>query len=273
MVPRARWPAPPLNRYVELLWYVDDPPAGYARERALPTGAVELVVNLGVEPMRVFTGDRDILGLTFPHSVVCGAHSRYFVLDTTVRARVVGVHFRAGGATPFLGIPGGELTNLHVALGEVWGRQARVLRERLLDAPDVETVFDRLEQFLLARLAQPPELHPAVALALHESGRDPSLARVDVLRRESGYCAKRFIELFRDAVGLTPKSYCRVRRFQAVIDSLARGVRPGWAAVAADSGYADQSHLNREFRDFAGVTPGSYRPVSPERPNHLAVEP
>ena len=198
--------------------------------------------------------------------------SGFFVLDTSAQAKVAGIHFLPGGARPFLGIPGGELTNRHVALEEIWGNRARTLSEHALAARNAETTFDLLEQSLLERLAGQAEIHPAVACALQSSRQHPSLARVDLLRRNSGYAPKRFIDLFRDAVGLTPKCYCRIRRFQAVIDSLAHGHQPGWAAVAADSGYADQSHLYREFRSFAGVTPGSYRPVSPDRPNHLPVE-
>ena len=77
--------------------------------------------------------------------------------------------------------------------------------------------------------------------------------------------------MFRDSVGLTPKLFSRIQRFQAVIGQLARGQRVEWAGVAADGGFYDQSHLNREFRAFAGVTPGEYRPVAPDRPSHVAV--
>ena len=272
MVRRLYRPVPPLDRYVDCLWYIDDPAASYPRERALPTGTAELVIDLSGNPMRVFSDDQDVEGQVVRNALVCGVHSKYFVLDTSVGTRVAGVHFRPGAGSLFLGAPGGELTNRHLALEDLWGAHARRLSQRMLEASSIDALFSLLERTLLACLTRSREPHPAVTYALRECGRDPSLVRIEELQRTTGYSAKRFIELFRDGVGLTPKSYCRIRRFQAVIDSLTRGEQPRWASVAVDGGYADQSHLNRDFRAFAGVTPGSYRPVSADRPNHVAIE-
>ena len=81
----------------------------------------------------------------------------------------------------------------------------------------------------------------------------------------------RFIERFRNTIGLTPKRYGRVRRLQAVLQQV---VAPGpvdWAALSLDAGFVDQAHLGHEFRRMTGSTPGSYRPVAPSQPNHVAI--
>jgi len=96
--------------------------------------------------------------------------------------------------------------------------------------------------------------------------------RIGELQDESGYGAKRFIDLFSASVGLTPKLFGRIRRFQTMIAYLRQGRPIDLAGVAAECGYYDQPHLNREFRLFAGVTPTEYEPVSSDRPNHIAEE-
>jgi AraC-like DNA-binding protein len=272
MVARVHRLPPPLGGFVDCFWYFDHYLAPHPRERALPTGTVELVVSLRQQRVQVFRDEADQDGLQFQGAVVCGPHSGYFVLDTSQPASVVGVHFRPGGAAPFLGAPAGEYTNRHLALDDVWGAsQARELHDRLLAAASPEAMFAILERALLARLRRPFLPHPAVAYTLRQLSTAPALSHIGRVQEETGYAAKRFIELFRDAVGLTPKVYCRIERFQKVIERLAGRRKVEWAEVALDGGYYDQSHLNREFRSFCGVTPTEYHPLD-GRPNHTPLD-
>lgn len=271
-MPSIHIPRAPLNAFVDCLWYFPAYVVEHQRERALPTGTMELVVNLGTGSMRIFRNDEDGLGQHFHDSVLCGPHSRYFVLDTSQPSPVVGVHFRSGGTTPFFAFPADELTDRHVALEDVWGPLAGELREKLMQAPTPEHMFQRLEHVLLSHLRKPYRLHPAVAYAVGKFTAMPDVARIRQVQNETGYGAKRFIELFRGSVGLTPKVYSRIQRFQAVIGRIARGDHVDWARVAVDGGYCDQSHLNREFRVFSGTTPALYRPVANDRPSHIAAE-
>ncbi len=256
MLPQRYRPAAPLDRFVDCLWYFEQLAAPHQRERALPTGTVELVFDLREDS-----------------SVVCGAHAGYFVLDTSRPVTVVGVHFHPGGAAPFLGAPAHEFTDRDWSLEDIWGRAAaQQLRSRLLEAASPPAMFALLEAALLARMHRPLMPQPAVLHALRRFTEAPALARIGAVSEETGYSHRSFIERFRASVGLTPKVYCRIRRFQAVIDRLALGRPVEWAAVALDGGYSDQPHLNREFRAFSGVTPAAYRPVDPGRPNHVAIE-
>jgi AraC-like DNA-binding protein len=272
MLARLHKPAPPLDAFVDCLWYFEGYRAAHPRERALPTGTVELVVNLTDAPSRLFRNDRDREGLVFRESMICGPQSGYFVLDTAHPSTVIGVHFRAGGAAPVLGAPAQEFTDHHVCLEDVWGSEAGILRDRLLQAGSPEAMFQLLERALLRRLHSRWLPHPAAAHALKRLASVPTLARIEEVRAETGYGAKRFIEVFRSAVGLTPKVYSRIQRFQSVLARLAERRPVEWAAVALDSGYCDQPHLNREFLAFSGVTPAQYRPVSADRPAHVPIE-
>jgi AraC-like DNA-binding protein len=125
-----------------------------------------------------------------------------------------------------------------------------------------------LEAELLARLARSRHgMHPAIARVLEVL---PSLPSVNAAVRLSGLSHRQFIVHFRQAVGLAPKAWLRVQRFQHALRRLHAAAEP-LAAVAAEAGYADQAHFSREFQALAGVTPRAYRAIAPREANHLPV--
>ena len=107
-------------------------------------------------------------------------------------------------------------------------------------------------------------MHPAVALALERLGAAASVGEVV---RESGRSHRAFISLFRRAMGVNPKTYCRVQRFQRVIRRLTAEPTAPWADVALVAGYTDQPHFAREFRQLAGITPGAVPGARGPRPS------
>ena len=76
--------------------------------------------------------------------------------------------------------------------------------------------------------------------------------------RSLGVSRKHLGSLFHAHVGLTPKAYARVFRFRRAVDLVQKGRRLDWARVAMACGYYDQAHFNREFREFAGMSPGEF---------------
>ncbi|HEX6095241.1 MAG TPA: helix-turn-helix domain-containing protein [Thermoanaerobaculia bacterium] len=238
-VPRA-----PLSAFVERFWLCTD--AQVARsERILPSGTIELVLNLAEDAVRI--DDRRFSGAAFS-----GTYARSFVIDATQHAAMLGVHFRPGGAFPFLGVPARELTDAHADLSFLWGPIGRELRERLCDAATVPERFGILETALLARLGRTP--HAAALEGLAAFRRLRGGASIREVARATGLSQRRFIDVFRDAVGLTPKLFCRVLRFQH-----ARQLTGGdWGEIAFAARYADQAHLIRDFREFASMTPAEY---------------
>ena len=271
MLQHTRVPAPPLSDHVALLWLYDGWAPAHERERALPDGSVELVVNLAEDETRLYE-DEDLATVRrFGGSVVCGPHSKYFVIDTAEQVSVAGVHFKPGGAYPFLGPPADEVTDTHVSLEDLWGRAARDLRDRLLEAPAPDAKLDVLEVELLARLADRRRRHPAVGYALSQFRRGPQVARVSQVSGAIGLSQRRFIQVFRQEVGLTPKLFCRVRRFQRVLRRIYRSEDLEWTDVALACGYFDQAHFIHDFRAFSGINPTAYRTAGGRHRNHVPI--
>jgi AraC-like DNA-binding protein len=263
-------PPPPLDRFVDVIWTFEGEVRPHQRERLLPDGSVGLVVNLHEERIPVYDSENADRCQIFRGSVVCGPHSQFFVIDTASQSNVAGVHFKPGGAYPFLKLPGGEIHNLHVGLNALWGARAGEVRERLLASKTARMKCRVLEEALLAQAEGPPERHPAVAFALNEFHGAPETQKISEVTDKIGLSPRRFIDVFRREVGLTPKLFCRVRRFQKVLRHISAG-RLDWAEIALTCGYFDQAHFIHDFRAFSGINPSSYLADHTPHLNHVPI--
>ncbi len=113
--------------------------------------------------------------------------------------------------------------------------------------------------------------HRAVAFALEALRNTPQAWTVADLAGRVGLCQRRFIRLFAEEVGLTPKLYGRIVRFQEVLRVIDSGKRVSWARLAAASGYYDQAHFINDFRAFSGMNPTAYLGLRTEHINHVPL--
>ncbi len=204
-------------------------------------------------------------------AVLSGARSDCFVIDTDQQERVVGIQFRPGGAFPFFPMPVSEIEGLSVTLDDLWPRRVNDIRERLLAAASVPLMLAELERCLLAQLARTPLLHPAVSYALKQF--EQPVSSIATVISQIGLSSRRFIELFHREVGLTPKVFCRVRRFQQVLEQVhaVHRTEVNWVQIALDCGYYDQPHFIHDFRSFSGLTPCEYQALATPHLNHVPL--
>ena len=267
-----RLPRVALRPFVETVWALDETAGTDAhsprREHVVPTGGMHLVFRLSDDPLRLFDDEQDREGRTVSTMVVGGARARFYIRNIAKPLCSVGAVLRPGAAEVLFGVHADELSDAHTALADLWGQTAVSLRDELTELSSPEERLDAFERMLAGRLPVVRGLHPAVARALQQFGAANTVR--DVVR-ESGYSHRRFITLFSRAVGLTPKTYCRVLRFQHVLRR-ARTERFGSLIdLAIASGYSDQPHFNREFRELTGVTPSEYRLAVPRAAHHVVV--
>jgi AraC-like DNA-binding protein len=271
LIARARVPRPPLSDFVALLWSYEGVTPPHAKERLLPTGTMELVINLRDDTLRVYDPQHHDRYQTYRGGLLSGVHSTFSVIDTADQGSIIGVHFKPGGAFPFFDLPADELHNAHIPLDALWGAQADDLRDRLREAPTLAVRFRLLEDCLLARATRPLTRHPAVTFALTRFCGSPHACTIADVTGRSGLGARRFTRIFAAEVGLTPKIFCRIRRFQRALRLIERGRRVDWAAVAASCGYFDQAHFIRDFRAFSGLNPTAYLRQRGEHFNHVPL--
>jgi AraC-like DNA-binding protein len=264
-------PGPPLCEFVDRLWLCADGRSD-RKERILPSGTIELVINLWDDEIRIYN-PVGIHCKRFSGAVVSGPYARGFVIDGAQHALILGVHFKPGGAFPFLGIPACELADAHLDLATLWGPAADELRERLCGANTPQERFRLMGEALMVRLHRALKRHAAVPIALDAFEQMSGIPSVHAVARRVGLSHRRFIQVFSAEVGLTPKLYCRVQRFQRARALARQAKTPDWAKLAVACGYYDQSHLIRDFQEFSGASPTEHsrQPTEDLLANHMAV--
>jgi AraC-like DNA-binding protein len=250
-------PGFPLAQYVEMLWCWEGYQATHRHERVLPNGRFQLIIDLAAGRGA---------------SIVVGMRTRYSILETASLHSVVGVVFRPGGARPFFDRPADEFYDRAAPLHEVWGSASGNLRDCLLEAPGPAARLRIVAAELQRRVGEPEDLHGAVRYALEEFGRNPRATGILEVARHIGFSRRRLTQLFREQVGLTPKLYCRLHRFQQVVSRIPAGAPVNWSQVSLEGGYYDQAHMAHEFREFSGMSPGAW--LSSKRPsqNHVVID-
>jgi AraC-like DNA-binding protein len=258
-------PAPPLSGFIRALWYARIPTADHRRERVLPSGCTEIILNLARDYLLDCPEGRSDLCL--PPAIVVGARTVYEIIDSTDLADLIGIVFKPGGFSPFASDAADFFTNRFVSLEDVWGTAVRGLHDRLRETTTPQARLRCLEAFLIERFATRLEgcrssHRSEVAYALEcfqdRFQRAPAIATVRAMAGTIGRSERSFSQLFREEVGLSPKTWCRVQRFQRIVHQLHAGVDVPWAELALDCGYYDQAHFANEFRAFSGIDATTY---------------
>jgi AraC-like DNA-binding protein len=249
-------PPPPYDGFIENLWYWEGYDPGHAKDTIMASGRLGIMVNLNEDALTWYDGERYGRRNRIPGIAVCGTHSTHFAIDA-FQASNMGVQFKPGGAFAFFGGSARDFANAHISLADIWGTDAHRLHQRLVHAPTPQAKMTILFSAMVDR-HRDSERHPAVALALSRFARAPHRTSVRVVAREAEVSAKRLIHLFAEQVGMTPKLYLRVSRFQRVLARVHAAPRVDWMEEVEHHGYYDQPHFIREFREFSGFTPTEY---------------
>jgi len=270
-----RRPVGVLAPLVEMLWLAQDPIAPLAggtphRQRVLPNGRIQLILNLAGDHLtEVCEGGGLAHTRRQAPALVTGLQTRFHTIATEDLADLAGVVLRPGGFWPIFGADADEFSDCESSL-EAWlGREAEDLRERLRETVAVESRFAILEGWLVDRVMRGQRERCTVtdfALAELRAGEP-----VREIARRSGWSERTVSERFRRQVGVTPKIFDRIARFQRVVQRLHRDPGVEWAQLALECGFYDQAHFSHEFRAFSGISATEYATSERRWSNHLKI--
>lgn len=245
-----RPPAPDLAPYVEKVRILDDA-ARHAVE-ILPDGRTRLLVRITAgAPGTATNGDVSFRGPSM---------NPIYKAPPPIPLAVQ-VVFRPGGARSLLGIGLDATAGRVVRVEDLWP-DGVPFRDRLFEARDAGELVLRLEQALIARRRHVP---PTVTLALRaarafeagvRAGRTMTAASI---ADQLGVSPRHLRRAFSDGIGLSPKQYAMMLRFQRALALLESEDRTSLGQVAQACGYFDQSHFNREFKRLGGLSPRAFR--------------
>src|SRR4051812_23798630 len=237
----TRLAAPALRPHVvDYLGFRERTP-GPSRRVELPTGLVHVIVSFGPrvhapEPLESFIAPPDA-----EHTVVVSEGEQH----------CLGIKLTPLGARRIFGA---RIDGV-VALEDLLGRAGAELPERLYEAGTWPERFALLDELFARRLADAPPLPAAVEDAWRALVFSHGAISVEELARRAGWSRRHLVARFREHVGLPPKTFARILRFERAAELLADPAGPSLCEIALEAGYYDQAHLNRDFRAFAGRTP------------------
>jgi AraC-like DNA-binding protein len=224
--------------------------------RMTPLGVIVVTIDFEAPLIRRYLAPDPLQGQDFPLSPVMGLRDRPLTLEVAGPSRGIGLGLTPLGAYALFGLPLRELANLNVSLTDLI--DAGPLIEQLAEAPDWSARFQLLDGYLTARLRHGPTLSRPVLGAWHRLMSSPGRLRITTLAEEIGWTRQHLNARFRELIGLTPKTVARIARLHYAASLMGLPSAPSWSEVALRSGYADQPHLNRDFRALTGCTPSEY---------------
>jgi AraC-like DNA-binding protein len=252
-----RAPHPALRPFVRRYAGFQESTGVPLRRREMPGGELELIISFG--PLwRITLGGPRASTPGWCGSFTGGMHDGYVLSEHQGTAHGVQVGLTPAGAQALLGVPPGELTRMVVVLEDLLGPAAAELEERLVEAPGWAARFDLLDDVLGGWLADARCTSPDVARAWRRLEETHGSVPIGALTEELRCSRRHLAAAFREQIGLPPKTCARLLRFQRVVGRLRQEGAVRWADIAHECGYYDQPHFNRDFRQFAGITPSEF---------------
>jgi len=210
-------------------------------QRVVPDGCIDLIfVRRGLT--ETFNG------------FVVGTMTRPTVEDVVGGAQYLGVRFAPGGFTGLFGHPAHQFTDRTVALDDL--SLSLMPGERFVESPGIEASFRMLEDGLSRHLVR-ARSSPAVGKALDMISASQGAVTITQLAAAIDYSPRQLLRVFRESVGVGPKTYCRIVRFKDALRALRRRSQPDLLQIALDAGYYDQAHFIHEFNTFYGSSPAA----------------
>jgi AraC-like DNA-binding protein len=242
-------PSLAVGRFIKCYWVLeDDSPPNFV-QTIVPDGRSELILNLRQPFQSQKGGEWD----SQPDCFLVGQITGPLLVRPNGPATIIGVRFRPHGASQLLGIPIDKITNSAVALDAI-SKGLHNRFERLRELCSVSEQLAALDRILIERVGRIEGEDSLIAIAVGEFERAGGMLGVGYLADRLGLSSRQFERRFRDAVGISPKLFCRTQRFQRVFQAM-ENPQSNWVDAAVHCGYYDQAHLIRDFRQFSGATP------------------
>jgi AraC-like DNA-binding protein len=255
MIYREFRPSPQLRSIVDRLWWLEGSSEEIAADPIPPDGHTEIIVH-AAEPFA--QRERDETWRVQERFLLAGQATRAVHVEPRGYARMVGARLKPVGAHALFGLSQGELVDHIADLRDIDHGLACRLRDDVSGHEDGEAMIESLDRALQAvmpGITAPCVARRAVGIAIRHRG----LVRVADVARQVGVSTRQLERLFNERVGVPPKLFLRILRFQHVLRTLRSG-EPAtlWVDVALANGFYDQSHFNHDFQAFVGASPAAF---------------
>ncbi len=258
MIFQSYIPNPPLDQFVEHFLYHEGIVSEHSVDRFLPDGNTEIIIDLDDEPKYIYDNETLEKIQTCQNIWASGIRTKPISIHSGEGTPMLIIFFKKGMAASFFPLPMNELSDTVIDAELLLSKEFLELREMLLDEKAVPKRFEIVERFLLDLYVEKLIVNECVDFAIDKIETQPDQVCLGNLYEKIGYSQKHFTNIFRSNVGITPKSFLKIVRFQKAIADIERNESPNWTEIALEAGFYDQAHFINDFKKFSGFTPNDY---------------
>lgn len=271
MIFQVHIPAFPLNRFIAAFIYFERAEHAHTVDRFLPNGDTEILIDFNDAPQHIYDNESLKEVQACNRVWASGVRTKPITIPSGDGATMMVISFKKGMAAPFFPFPMKEIADSVVDADLVWGRKFAELRERLIEEKSIGRRFVMVEEFLLEHCGRRLEVSPCVEFAVEAMANRPDGINIARMNSQIGYSQKHFIDLFKRSVGVTPKAYLKIMRFQKAIRTIDAADTIEWDMIAQECGFYDQAHFINDFKHFSGFTPEHYSKIRSNYQNYVPV--
>lgn len=264
-------PGPLLSAHVKCYWTLEsgEEIMPTEREKIFPDGCTELIFHYG-DLFKKHHNDR--LFEYQPRSFLHGQLKQFAEIEASGKIGIFAVRFHPHGLHHFLNMDLHEITGQNVAPGDFWKKEGEVLEDKILHAAGARQRIEIIENFLLARLSKTKSRSDFTDYCVRQILQSNAAISIDKLAKDSGVSRRHLERKFITKVGLTPKLFSRIVRFQNAITRIEQGDFSNLTYLSLENGFYDQSHFIHDFKAFTGISPKLYFSEKLEFARHLIAE-
>ncbi|MDC8004797.1 AraC family transcriptional regulator [Aureisphaera galaxeae] len=246
-----------LAKYVEAVFHFKNFVPDHSIERVVPTGHIFVIFELDGFVRNTFDNETLKPNREFTKVWVSGMHKNYISISAHQNSEMFVIQFKPFGAHPFFHFPIHELNDRILPSDELFGNELLQLRDAILTKDTSEEKFQLAEAWLKGRFNQ-EKTPPAELLDVLKELQTESVANYNRTIENYSKTQKHLIDQFKKYVGLTPKYYQRILRFNEILQQIHKAEKIEWSQIAYQCEYADQSHFIKEFKHFSGLNPQKF---------------
>lgn len=250
-------PGEKLRPFVKCYFLFESASDFQLQDTVFPGGYIEFIFNLGEAKWESAAGN--IFHRT-PPVELWGQLTQPLPVKTSGKNKMLGIRFFSHTAAYFIEEEIWEFNNQVCDLRDLMGDPVRTLHARLTDASCLDDRIELLEKFLIGRLSiseRKTEQIGWVGQITAAMRKNSYTDDIETMASSFGITTRYLQKLFVQHIGIPPKLYCKISRFQQSLQLLNRQEQ-SLTSIAYDCGYFDQSHFIREFKAFTGLTPSNY---------------
>ncbi|WP_353779994.1 AraC family transcriptional regulator [Winogradskyella sp. 3972H.M.0a.05] len=271
MIHLAHTPKDNLSKYLVTIVYNKDYYPEHEIDKYLPDGTINIIFELTGNPKYIHDNITHEKTIEYKDVWLSGVLTDYITITAHCEEMMV-VVFKPGAGYPLTHKPAHTFTNTVVPAKDVFGDSVLKLLEQLKEPTTPEEKFQEIEHWLENQFKKDDFYTDIIEYAIHEIQTSSSQINISKLAERSGYSQKQFIELFKKYVGITPKQFHRITRFNEILAAVENKEKISWARIASECGYFDQAHFIKDFQSFSGLNPSKYLSDIGDYPNFFPVK-